>query len=139
MVEGFLRYALEWLSETSLDVRREFDFRSYKLHGKYVTFQPSLLSLTRLYSFDPLPPVSRVCPFLNQLAASLTISSTIALAGFFSFTTAAALPIKNGRALSMVSSSMSSPSFSKSSSTGIMPLLVRSLISCERFSSQFLM
>jgi hypothetical protein len=54
-------------------------------------------------------------------------------------TTAAALPIRNGRALSIVSSSMSSPSLSKSLSTGMTPLSVSSLISAARFSSQFLM
>ncbi len=78
-------------------------------------------------------------PFANHCTASPTISSTISFALFFSFTTAAALPIRNGRALSMVSSSMSSPRVSKSCSTGIVPLVVRSLISCARFSSQLRM
>lgn len=68
-----------------------------------------------------------------------TSSSTICRAGFLSFTTAAALPIKKGRALSIVSSSMSSPRRSMSHSTGIVPLLVSSLISFCRFTSQLLM
>lgn len=47
-------------------------------------------------------------PLWIHATASLTSSSTTALALFFSFTTAAALPIKKGRALSIVSSSISS-------------------------------
>lgn len=78
-------------------------------------------------------------PFASHCTASPTISSTISFALFFSFTTAAAFPIRNGRALSIVSSSMSSPRVSKSCSTGIVPLVVRSLISCARFSSQLRM
>lgn len=86
-----------------------------------------------------LPPTTILCPFPNHCTASPTISSTIAFALFFSFTTAAALPIKYGRALSIVSSSMSSPRVSKSCSTGMVPLAVRDLISEARFSSQFWM
>lgn len=86
-----------------------------------------------LYSF-----ATSLLLFAMVATASLTSSSTIAFALFFSDTTAAALPIKNGRALSMVSSSISSPRVSKSCSTGIVPLLVSSLISAARFSSQFL-
>lgn len=76
---------------------------------------------------------------LIHLTASLTISSTIALAGFFSLTTAEALPMRNGRALSRVSSSTSSPICSMSCSTGILPFPVSSLISSPRLSSQLAM
>lgn len=98
--------------------------------------EPQTNQKIALYSFDLLRTIA--CPLSNQSTASLTISSTIAFALFFSLTTAAAFPIRNGRPLSMVSSSMSSPSVSKSCSTGMMPRLVRSLISCARFSSQSL-
>lgn len=78
-----------------------------------------------------------LCPLAITSTASVTISSTISFAVFFSLTTAAALPIKNGLPLSNVSSSISSPRVSKSCSTGMMPFAVRSLISWVRFSSQF--
>ena len=96
---------------------------------------PSNLLKNRTYNFDCFATI--FWPFPSHDTASPTISSTISLALFLSLTTAAALPMRNGRALSMVSSSMSSPSVSKSCSTGIVPLEVRSLISCARFSSQF--
>ena len=79
------------------------------------------------------------CPSFIHETASVTISSMMALALFLSLTTAAALPIRNGRAWSMVSSSISSPRTSKSCSTGIVPLLVSCLISSARFSSHFWM
>lgn len=82
------------------------------------------------------PPTTRFAPLPSHRTASPTISSTIALADFLSLTTAAAFPIRNGRALSIVSSSMSSPRVSKSCSTGITPLLVSSLISAALLFSQ---
>jgi len=114
----------------------------------YITPEQKCMAVSQPTSSTPtqFPPTYNLlcfatifCPFAIHATASVTISSTISLADFFSFTTAAALPIKNGRALSMVSSSISSPSFSKSCSTGMVPLEVRSLISWARFSSQSLM
>ena len=95
--------------------------------------------LTLLTIYNRLFPTTIAFPFAIHSTAPPTISSTISRALFFSLTTAAALPIRNGRALSIVSSSMSSPSLSKSLSTGMTPLSVSSLISAARFSSQFLM
>lgn len=63
-------------------------------------FPPSLF-----YSFDLLTIM--LLPFWMYSTAPLTNSSTISRALFFSFTTAAALPIRKGRALSICSSVMS--------------------------------
>lgn len=89
--------------------------------------------------YSLLCPTMLALPALMHFTASFTNSSTISFADFSSLTTADALPIKNGRALSIISSDISSPMVSKSCSTGILPLSVRSLMSAWRFSSQFLM
>lgn len=108
-------------------------------HGNAFRKAPASLQIYTFHTISKKIPQSvynfaiNLFPFCNQVTASPTISSTTALALFFSLTTAAALPIRNGRALSMVSSSMSSPRVSKSCSTGITPLAVNSLISEARF------